>query len=93
MKTDLLSTSNCGNQALSLFGFGAVCEKGFGLGYIIKDNCVNVNITSFVKGMDKLYLAKLNESLVEIRQLLERNSRNKSSNSSTKNAPTLRAKL
>lgn len=31
-----LSTSNCGNPALRLFGFGAVVDDGFGIGYIIK---------------------------------------------------------
>lgn len=31
-----ISTSNCGNPALRLFGFGPVAADGFGLGYIIK---------------------------------------------------------
>lgn len=31
-----LSTSNCGNPCLRLFGFGAVVPDGFGIGYIIK---------------------------------------------------------
>lgn len=34
----ILSTSNCGNPALRLFGFGPVVPDGFGVGYIIKDN-------------------------------------------------------
>ncbi|CAG8481244.1 17884_t:CDS:2 [Funneliformis caledonium] len=33
----VLSTSNCGNPALRLFGFGPVVADGFGIGYIIKD--------------------------------------------------------
>ncbi|KAI5475688.1 carnitine O-acetyltransferase [Pseudohyphozyma bogoriensis] len=33
-----LSTSNCGNPALRLFGFGAVVPDGYGIGYIIKDD-------------------------------------------------------
>lgn len=32
----ILSTSNCGNPALRLFGFGPVSGDGFGIGYIIK---------------------------------------------------------
>lgn len=32
----VLSTSNCGNPALRLFGFGPVAANGFGIGYIIK---------------------------------------------------------
>ena len=31
-----LSTSNCGNPALRLFGFGAVVPDGFGIGYIVR---------------------------------------------------------
>jgi carnitine O-acetyltransferase len=34
----VLSTSNCGNPCLRLFGFGPVVSDGFGIGYIIKDN-------------------------------------------------------
>ncbi|CAN0185835.1 unnamed protein product, partial [Hapterophycus canaliculatus] len=32
----ILSTSNCGNPSLRLFGFGPVVRDGFGVGYIIK---------------------------------------------------------
>jgi carnitine O-acetyltransferase len=38
----VLSTSNCGNPALRLFGFGPVAPDGFGLGYIIKDDAISV---------------------------------------------------
>lgn len=38
----VLSTSNCGNPALRLFGFGPVVPDGFGLGYIIKDDAISV---------------------------------------------------
>merc|ERR1712157_433888 len=38
LKSDILSTSNCGNPSLRMFGFGPVCEYGFGVGYIIKEN-------------------------------------------------------
>lgn len=37
-----LSTSNCGNPALRLFGFGAVVPDGFGIGYIIKVRSVRI---------------------------------------------------
>lgn len=40
--TSILSTSNCGNPALRLFGFGPVAADGYGIGYIIKDNGVSV---------------------------------------------------
>ena len=32
----VLSTSNCGNPSLRLFGFGPVVREGYGIGYIIK---------------------------------------------------------
>ncbi|KAI0294234.1 acyltransferase ChoActase/COT/CPT [Multifurca ochricompacta] len=40
--TSILSTSNCGNPALRLFGFGPVTADGYGLGYIIKDDGLSV---------------------------------------------------
>ncbi|KAH8924354.1 acyltransferase ChoActase/COT/CPT [Atractiella rhizophila] len=41
-----LSTSNCGNPALRLFGFGPVVADGFGMGYIIKDESISVCASS-----------------------------------------------
>jgi carnitine O-acetyltransferase len=40
--TSILSTSNCGNPALRLFGFGPVAADGYSLGYVIKDDGVSV---------------------------------------------------
>ena len=40
--TSILSTSNCGNPALRLFGFGPVAADGYGIGYIIKDDGISV---------------------------------------------------
>lgn len=42
LSTSILSTSNCGNPALRLFGFGPVAADGFGIGYIIKDDGLSV---------------------------------------------------
>lgn len=42
LSTSILSTSNCGNPALRLFGFGPVSPDGYGLGYIIKDDGLSV---------------------------------------------------
>lgn len=36
LSLNVISTSNCGNPSLRLFGFGPVCPQGFGIGYIIK---------------------------------------------------------
>lgn len=45
----VLSTSNCGNPALRLFGFGPVVADGFGIGYIIKDEGIAVSeLVNFV---------------------------------------------
>ncbi|KAI0270270.1 acyltransferase ChoActase/COT/CPT [Russula aff. rugulosa BPL654] len=38
----ILSTSNCGNPALRMFGFGPIAADGYGLGYIIKDDGLSV---------------------------------------------------
>jgi hypothetical protein len=42
----ILSTSNCGNPSLRLFGFGPVVPDGFGIGYIIKDHGINYSVSS-----------------------------------------------
>lgn len=42
----VLSTSNCGNPALRLFGFGPVVNDGFGIGYIIKEDGIQYSISS-----------------------------------------------
>lgn len=42
LSTSILSTSNCGNPALRLFGFGPVAADGYGIGYIIKDEGISV---------------------------------------------------
>ena len=42
INASVLSTSNCGNPALRLFGFGPVAADGYGIGYIIKDEGISV---------------------------------------------------
>lgn len=44
----VLSTSNCGNPCLRMFGFGAVVPDGFGIGYIIKVSLMFLPIRPFV---------------------------------------------
>eukprot|EP01130_Rhizamoeba_saxonica_P014700 TRINITY_DN643_c0_g1_i4.p1 TRINITY_DN643_c0_g1~~TRINITY_DN643_c0_g1_i4.p1 ORF type:complete len:713 (+),score=145.76 TRINITY_DN643_c0_g1_i4:39-2141(+) len=70
MKHDILSTSNCGGYALSLFGFGPVVPNGFGIGYIIKDSCMHFNVTSFNRVQTARLVNLLELSLLEIAQLL-----------------------
>ena len=42
LNTSILSTSNCGNPALRLFGFGPVSADGYGIGYIIKEDGISM---------------------------------------------------
>lgn len=66
----VLSTSNCGNPALRLFGFGPVVPDGFGIGYIIKDNGFSFSVSSKHR-QTKRYVAKLALSLMDLQALLE----------------------
>lgn len=44
---NVISTSNCGNPSLRLFGFGPVSQQaGFGIGYLIKDDGIQFCISS-----------------------------------------------
>lgn len=45
LSTSILSTSNCGNPALRLFGFGPVAADGYGIGYIIKEEGISVYVS------------------------------------------------
>jgi len=47
LNTSILSTSNCGNPALRLFGFGPVAAEGYGIGYIIKENGISMYVSPF----------------------------------------------
>ncbi|EJD00440.1 acyltransferase ChoActase/COT/CPT [Fomitiporia mediterranea MF3/22] len=46
LSTSIISTSNCGNPALRLFGFGPVAADGYGIGYIIKDDGISICASS-----------------------------------------------
>lgn len=46
LNNTVLSTSNCGNPSLRLFGFGPVSANGFGIGYIIKDDSISICASS-----------------------------------------------
>ncbi|KAF9503910.1 hypothetical protein BS47DRAFT_1374440 [Hydnum rufescens UP504] len=46
LNTSILSTSNCGNPALRLFGFGPIASDGFGIGYIIKEDAISICASS-----------------------------------------------
>lgn len=50
LNTTIVTTSNCGNPALRLFGFGPASADGFGLGYIIKDDGLSVYVSATLVG-------------------------------------------
>ncbi|PCH35943.1 acyltransferase ChoActase/COT/CPT [Wolfiporia cocos MD-104 SS10] len=67
--TSILSTSNCGNPALRLFGFGPVAADGYGIGYIIKDEGISVCASS--KHLQtRRFLDTLEGYLCDVRRML-----------------------
>lgn len=46
LNNSIISTSNCGNPSLKVFGFGPVASNGFGIAYIIKENSITVCVSS-----------------------------------------------
>lgn len=67
--TSILSTSNCGNPALRLFGFGPVAADGYGIGYIIKEDRLSVCASS--KHLQtRRFLDTLQGYLLDIQRLL-----------------------
>ncbi|KII91956.1 hypothetical protein PLICRDRAFT_38814 [Plicaturopsis crispa FD-325 SS-3] len=69
LSTSILSTSNCGNPALRLFGFGPVTADGYGIGYIIKEDGISVCASS--KHLQtRRFLDTLQGYLLDIQRLL-----------------------
>ncbi|KAJ8489499.1 hypothetical protein ONZ51_g2896 [Trametes cubensis] len=69
LNRSILSTSNCGNPALRLFGFGPVAADGFGIGYIIKDEGISVCASS--KHLQtRRFLDTLKGYLLDIQRIL-----------------------
>ena len=66
----IISTSNCGNPALRLFGFGPVTPDGFGIGYIIKDDGLQYTISSKHR-QTRRYANTIREVLHEIGSMLK----------------------
>ena len=66
----VLSTSNCGNPALRLFGFGPVVPNGFGIGYIIKDDGISYSVCSKRRQTSR-FVQTLEGCLDEIQSMLK----------------------
>lgn len=70
MRHDHLSTSNCGHDALSFFGFGPTWGDGLGIGYIIKNDVIIASISSW-DNKAKIYAAEVSKALQDIHALFE----------------------
>jgi carnitine O-acetyltransferase len=68
LNNTIMSTSNCGNPALKLFGFGPTSPEGYGLGYIIKEDTITICASSKHRQTQRL-LDTLNSYFMEIRSL------------------------
>ncbi|EGW34773.1 uncharacterized protein SPAPADRAFT_69177 [Spathaspora passalidarum NRRL Y-27907] len=68
LNNTIISTSNCGNPSLRLFGFGPVSANGFGLGYIIKDDSISICASSKHRQTQR-FLTTLKSYLLEIRNM------------------------
>lgn len=68
LNNTILSTSNCGNPALKLFGFGPTSPDGYGLGYIIKDDSITICASSKHRQTAR-FLETLSTVMMEIRLL------------------------
>ncbi|KAL0947772.1 hypothetical protein HGRIS_013848 [Hohenbuehelia grisea] len=69
VSTSIISTSNCGNPALRLFGFGPVAADGYGIGYIIKEDGISVCASS--KHLQtRRFLDTMKGYLLDIQKLL-----------------------
>ncbi|KAK6201683.1 mitochondrial carnitine acetyltransferase [Scheffersomyces amazonensis] len=68
LNNTIISTSNCGNPSLRLFGFGPVSANGFGIGYIIKDDSISICASSKHRQTQR-FLVTLESYLNEIHQI------------------------
>ncbi|KAL6453199.1 YAT1 putative mitochondrial carnitine O-acetyltransferase [Candida maltosa Xu316] len=68
LNNTIISTSNCGNPSLRLFGFGPVSANGFGIGYILKDDSISICASSKHRQTQR-FLVTLNSYLLEIQSI------------------------
>lgn len=74
LNNTVMSTSNCGNPSLKLFGFGPTTPEGYGLGYIIKDDSITICASSKHRQTQRL-LDTLHSYFVEVRSLWRQSTR------------------
>ncbi|XXG97726.1 hypothetical protein Hte_004035 [Hypoxylon texense] len=83
LNNTILSTSNCGNPSLRQFGFGPTSGGGFGIGYIIKDEGINICASSKHR-QTKRFVDTLESYLLEIRRVLRITNRKSASSRQTR---------
>lgn len=66
----ILSTSNCGNPSLRLFGFGPVVPDGFGIGYVIKDYGLSFSVSTKHRQTQR-YVRSLKNTLREFKEIMK----------------------
>ncbi|CAM1504149.1 Fc.00g017400.m01.CDS01 [Cosmosporella sp. VM-42] len=77
LNNTILSTSNCGNPSLRQFGFGPTSGDGFGIGYIIKDDCISICVSSKHRQTAR-FVDTLESYLLEVRRILRITNRKQS---------------
>jgi carnitine O-acetyltransferase len=83
LNNTVLSTSNCGNPSLRQFGFGPTSADGFGIGYIIKDDSINICVSSKHR-QTKRFIDTIESYLLEIRRVLRLTNRRAASTKQTR---------
>jgi carnitine O-acetyltransferase len=70
LNNSVISTSNCGNPSLRIFGFGPTASNGFGIAYIIKANSLTVCVSSKHR-QTKRFVDTLKNYLEEVRYIYD----------------------
>lgn len=70
LNNTIMSTSNCGNPSLRLFGFGPTSANGFGIGYIIKDDSISICASSKHRQTSR-FLVTLDSYLNEVYRIFK----------------------
>ncbi|KAK9471422.1 acyltransferase ChoActase/COT/CPT [Dipodascopsis tothii] len=76
LNNTIISTSNCGNPSLRLFGFGPTSQDGFGIGYVIKDDSISICASSKHRQTKRL-LDTLNNYFLDVRNILRQTEQRK----------------
>lgn len=82
LNQNVLSTSNCGNPSLRLFGFGPATSNGYGIGYIIKNDSITICVSSKHRQTQR-FIDTLQSYFLDVRSLWKQTSHHAMPNYST----------